>query len=72
LSDGTTIRKASKMNGYLDAKIGELCRDGRPIFYTFLFGGSRYVESEDRDYLRRLHVRWTSRVWTGDYLSEIG
>lgn len=54
-----------------DRRIGELCREGRTMFYTFLFGGIHYVESEDREYIRRLHLRWASRAWTGDYLEEI-
>lgn len=48
------------MSRQYEAKIGELCRDGRAIYYTFIDG--EMVESTCRDSLcRRLNRRAAER-----------
>jgi hypothetical protein len=50
-------------------RIGELCREGKTVYYAFLDQGS-YIESDDRAHLCRALIRWANRDRTGDYLDD--
>ena len=52
-----------------ESKIGELCRNGRTVYYASMWGD--IVEREDRDELCRLLNRWASRDRTGDYCEDV-
>ena len=57
------------MTNIYNEKIGELCREGKPVYYTYLPQGT-YLESPDRGALVQARIRWFNRDWTGDYLDD--
>lgn len=52
-----------------EMQIGEVCREGRVVYYTYLFGTT--VERHDRDELCRILTRWANRHHSNDYLNDV-